>query len=139
VLAFAAATLPVLLWAFLGGLLVKLRRRGRVPAGAVWVVIVTGVAANAYPVLRLSGANPPRWMWAPCLAVALLVGYGYMLAQLRKHRAVIHGPWPEDPATVSRREERRLVAEHYRAVVARLNERDRAGVDAPGGNETEAR
>lgn len=141
--AAAIAAPGVLLWAFLGVLLLKLHRRGRLPRGAGPAIVITGVGANLYPLLRVAGVPMPGWGWGPGLAVALVVGYGYLGVQWRKHRATIHGPWPEHPDTVSRREERRRYAEHYRAVVARLDsnmtESDRAGVDAPAQDETEQR
>lgn len=143
VLAVAIAAPPVLLWAAIAALLLKLRRRGRLPAGALRTVLVTGVGANVYPVASVLGAEPPTWLLVAGLAVAIGVGYAYMLAQLRRHRAVINGPWPEDPETARRRAERSVVNARYRAVVARLDENltasDRAGVDAPALDETETR
>lgn len=139
----AVATPGVLLWTLLGVLLLKLRRRGRLPAGAAWAVAITGVGANLYPVLRVAGVPMPPWAWVPGLTTALIAAYGYTAYQWRKNRATIHGPWPDDPTTVSRRQERRLVAEHYRAVIARMNDNetdsDRAGEDAPERDETEPR
>lgn len=135
-LAVALAVPPVLLWVLLCYLVWRVRRR--VPAAAGVVMVTTGLAANAYPVASVAGAQLPSWASWPGVAIALVIGYGYMLVQLRKHRAAINGPWPEYPPTVSRRQERQRIAEHYRAVVARMDARE-AGVDAPAPDETETR
>jgi hypothetical protein len=76
---------PAGLWALLGALLLMLRRRGNLPAGAGWVCLITGVAAQVYPLLMLAGFDLPWWALIPGNAVVFLVGYGYMLAQLHKH------------------------------------------------------
>lgn len=142
VLAVALAAPGLLLWAVLGAALARLRRRGRIPAGAVRVIVVTGAATNVYPTASLVGLDLPRWVLVPCLAVAVAVGFGYLIAQMRKQRIAIHGPWPEHPGTLGQRAERRRYAEHYRAVVARMDHKtssDSAGVDAPARDETEPR
>lgn len=130
-LATALVAPPVLLWLFLVALLAWLRRRGRVPAGCLPAVLVAGVAGNLYPVLEVAGAEPPGWLLAPCLAVTLAVGYGYMLAQLRRRRPVVNGPRPADL-----RDEQLRTSERFRATAARL---DLATVDAVATDETETR
>lgn len=131
----------LLLWALLGALLWRLRRRRRMVPGAVRVVLVTGLGSSAYPVAAAAGVDLPRWALVPGLVVALVTGYGFMIYQLRKHRATIHGPWPEHPDTIRWREQHAERATYYRAVVDRLNmtDSDRAGVDAPAHDETETR
>lgn len=131
---------PALVWLCLTVALLRIRRRRILPAGALPTITVIGVAANAYPVAAVCGLDVPWWLLVPGLAVALVVGFGYMLTQMRRHRAVIDGPWPEHPSTLSRREERARIAAHYRAVVAAMDDNmtdsDRAGVDAPAHTET---
>lgn len=143
VLALTMASVPVLLWAFLLVLLARLHRAGRLPAGALRTVLITGAAGNFYPIATAAGAQLPGWVLATCLAVAVATGYGYMLGQLRRHRAAVLGPWAENPAVARRRAERGLINARYRAVIARLDSNmttsDRVGVDAPALDETETR
>lgn len=142
-LGLAMASVPVALWVFLLALLGKLHRRRRLPAGALRTVLVTGAAGNFYPVATAAGVRLPWWVLVTCLAVAIAVGYGYMLGQMRRHRAVVNGPWPEAPSVTRRRADLGVINARYRAAVARLDSNmttsDRVGVDAPAHDETETR
>ncbi len=137
----AVCILPAtLLWGFLAVLLYRLRRRGPLPLRPLGVaVLVVGAAFSLTQAVTAGvGIVLPLWLVFGLAGGNVAAAYGYLLYQVHTRRSVLYGPWPDDPTTVSRREERRLIAEHYRAVLAHHNQgQHTAGGDAPATDETE--